>query len=123
MPVEIIEKSNFIDLDKVEMSKIMGVVHILEGVSITKNKNQSDLLGDFFESIIENEFKQSKGQFFTHKNIVRYITVIFQSHPYKNRSPFPITSPRYAPYYRTSSPLITVLKALPWQMKSTFIIP
>ena len=38
MPVEIIEKSNFIDLDKVEMSKIMGVVHILEGVSITKNK-------------------------------------------------------------------------------------
>ena len=73
MPVEIIEKSNFIDLDKVEMSKIMGVVHILEGVSITKNKNQSDLLGDFFESIIENEFKQSKGQFFTHKNIVRFI--------------------------------------------------
>lgn len=73
MPEEIIEKSNFIDLDKVEMSKIIGVVHILEGISITKNKNQSDLLGDFFESIIENEFKQSKGQFFTHKNIVRFI--------------------------------------------------
>lgn len=73
MPADIIAKSNFIDLDKVEMSKIMGVVHILEGISITKNKNQSDLLGDFFESIIENEFKQSKGQFFTHKNIVRFI--------------------------------------------------
>lgn len=73
MPLEIIEKSNFIDLDKVEMTKIMGVVHLLEGISITKNKNQSDLLGDFFESIIENEFKQSKGQFFTHKNIVRFM--------------------------------------------------
>lgn len=73
MPMDIISKSNFIDLDKVEMAKIMGVVHVLEGVSITKNKNQSDLLGDFFESIIENEFKQSKGQFFTHKNIVQFI--------------------------------------------------
>ena len=73
MPPEIIERSNFIDFDKVEMTKIMSVVHILEGISITKNKNQSDLLGDFFESIIENEFKQSKGQFFTHKNIVRFM--------------------------------------------------
>ena len=47
---------------------------------------------------------------------------LFFTRPYKNRSPFPITSPRYAPYYRTSSPLITVLKALPWQMKSTLIV-
>ena len=43
-------------------------------------------------------------------------------HPYKNRSPFPITPPRFAPFYRTSSPLIAVLKVLPWQMKSIFII-
>ena len=35
---------------------------------------------------------------------------------------FPITPPRFAPFYRTSSPLITVPKALPWQMNNIFII-
>ena len=43
-------------------------------------------------------------------------------HQYKNRSPFPITPPRFAPFYRTSSPLIAVPKALPWHTKSTRII-
>ena len=52
---------------------------------------------------------------------VHFIRLFFFHNPYKNRSPFPITSPRYAPYYRTSSPLIAVPKALPWQMNNTFI--
>ena len=47
---------------------------------------------------------------------------LFFTRPYKNRSPFPITSPRFALLYRTSSPHIAVLKALPWQMKSTLIV-
>lgn len=47
---------------------------------------------------------------------------LFFTHPYKNRSLQPITSPRFAPFYRTSSPLITVSKALPWQMNNTLII-
>lgn len=73
MPDEIISKSTFIDLDKVDISKIMSVVHMLEGISITKNKWHGDLLGDFFENIIETEFKQTKGQFFTPKNIVKFM--------------------------------------------------
>ena len=41
---------------------------------------------------------------------------------YKYRSPQLITPPQFAPLYRTSSPLITVSQALPWQMNNTFII-
>ena len=41
---------------------------------------------------------------------------------YKYRSPQLITPPQFAPLYRTSSPLITVSKALPWHTKSTRII-
>ena len=47
---------------------------------------------------------------------------LFFTHPYKNRSPQPITPPRFAPLYRTSSPLIAVPKALPWQMNNIRII-
>ena len=42
--------------------------------------------------------------------------------PYKSRSTHIYHSSQFAPLYRTSSPLITVPKALPWQMKSTLII-
>ena len=49
-------------------------------------------------------------------------SIFLPTHPYKNRSPQPITPSRFSPLYRTSSPFIAVLKALPWQMKSTFII-
>lgn len=59
--------------------------------------------------------------FYIHKNSI-FLLSIFLTHPYKNRSPTPITPPQFAPLYRTSSPLIAVPKALPWQIKSTFII-
>ena len=49
-------------------------------------------------------------------------SIFLPTHPYKNRSLAPITPPQFAPLYRTLSPLIAVLKALPWQMKSTRII-
>ena len=49
-------------------------------------------------------------------------SIFLPTHPYKNRSLAPITPPQFSPLYRTLSPLIAVLKALPWQMKSTFII-
>ena len=35
--------------------------------------NGKDILGNFFEGIIRDGFKQSKGQFFTHVNIVRFM--------------------------------------------------
>ena len=59
---------------------------------------------------------------FIHRTTTHFISLFCYPHPYKNRSPQPITPPRFAPLYRTSSPHITVPKALPWQMKNTFII-
>lgn len=54
--------------------KVRYVVEQLQSISLTKNKNsESDLLGDFFEKIVTEGFKQDKGQFFTHQNIVKFI--------------------------------------------------
>lgn len=54
-----------------ELSKIKYVVEAFQEVSLTKNKY--DVLGDFFERFLWDEFKQSKGQFFTHPNIVNFV--------------------------------------------------
>lgn len=54
-------------------NKVAYVVERLEDVSITKNKYEDDVLGAFFEAIVRTGFKQEKGQFFTHANIVRFI--------------------------------------------------
>ena len=55
--------------------KLCTVVSFLEGYSFTKNKfsANADVLGDFFEQTIGSEFKQGKGQFFTHRSIARFI--------------------------------------------------
>jgi len=58
----------------VSANKVRYVVEQLQGISLTKNDvNQNDVLGDFFESIVTEGFKQDKGQFFTHGNIVKFI--------------------------------------------------
>ncbi|MBM7702859.1 HsdM family class I SAM-dependent methyltransferase [Metabacillus iocasae] len=72
-PDDIIEKSTFIDLDKLSLNKVINAVKLIQGISLTENKNESDILGEFFESIISTQFKQDKGQFFTDTNIVRFI--------------------------------------------------
>jgi type I restriction enzyme M protein len=54
-------------------NKVAYVIERLEGVSITQNKFEDDVLGVFFEAIVRTGFKQEKGQFFTHANIVRFI--------------------------------------------------
>ena len=51
-----------------------------------------------------------------------FLLVLSSVYPYKNRSPHSVIQPQFAPLYRASSPLITVPKALPWQIKSTLII-
>jgi len=51
--------------------KVKYVVDLLQPISLTQNEH--DILGDFFEKIVWSEFKQSKGQYFTHPNIVRFI--------------------------------------------------
>ena len=51
--------------------KVKYVVEILQGISLTTNRY--DILGDFFEKIVRTEFKQSKGQYLTHTNLVNFI--------------------------------------------------
>lgn len=51
--------------------KVKYVVEVLQEISLTTNKY--DILGEFFEKIVRTEFKQSKGQYLTHVNIVRFI--------------------------------------------------
>jgi len=69
-------KSYVIDTKKFSLSKLKYTVQKFEGLSFVDGKNSfsgKDILGDFFEGIIRNGFKQSKGQFFTHINVVRFM--------------------------------------------------
>lgn len=71
-----IAKSFVIDTKKFSLSKLKYAVQKLEGLSLVDGKNSlsgKDILGEFFEGIIRDGFKQSKGQFFTHSNIVRFM--------------------------------------------------
>ena len=58
---------------KVSDSKIAYVIGRLEGISVTRNVHNGDLLGEFFEQIVSQDFTQSKGQFFTPPKIIRFI--------------------------------------------------
>jgi len=71
-----LKKSFVIDENKFSLSKLKYAVSELERFSFVDGKNSfsgKDILGDFFEGIIREGFKQTKGQFFTHINIVRFI--------------------------------------------------
>jgi type I restriction-modification system DNA methylase subunit len=58
---------------KVSDSKIAYVIGRLEGISVTRNVHNGDLLGEFFEQIVSQDFTQSKGQFFTPPKVIRFI--------------------------------------------------
>lgn len=71
-----LNKSYVIDENKFAINKLKFAISELERFSFVDGKNSfdgKDILGDFFEGIIREGFKQSKGQFFTHINIVRFI--------------------------------------------------
>ena len=62
-----LSKSYVIDSKKFSLSKLKYAVQKMEGLSFVDGKNSlsgKDILGDFFEGIIRNGFKQSKGQFY-----------------------------------------------------------
>lgn len=64
------------DLDKLkdiifDAPKVKYVVEVLQDISFLQNKY--DVLGDFFEKIVRQELKQTKGQYLTHQNIVDFI--------------------------------------------------
>lgn len=62
-----------INREQFSANKVAYVMEKLEGISITENKFEDDVLGTFFEAIVRTGFKQEKGQFFTHTNIVRFV--------------------------------------------------
>lgn len=71
-----LKKSFVIDENKFALNKLKYAVSELERFSFVDGKNSfdgKDILGDFFEGIIREGFKQSKGQFFTHINIVKFL--------------------------------------------------
>lgn len=71
-----LQTSYVIDRNKFSLSKLKYAVYSLERYSLVYVKNNvdgKDILGNFFEGIIRDGFKQSKGQFFTHVNIVTFI--------------------------------------------------
>ena len=74
--LERINKSYVIDSNKFTLDKLRYTVASLERYSFKDGKGSidgKDVLGDFFEGIIRTGFKQTKGQFFTNVNIVRFI--------------------------------------------------
>jgi len=71
-----LKKSFVIDENKFSLNKLKYTVAELERFSFVDGKNSfdgKDILGDFFEGIIREGFKQTKGQFFTHINIVKFM--------------------------------------------------
>lgn len=71
-----LKKSFIIDENKFSLAKLKYTVSELERFSFVDGKNSfdgKDILGDFFEGIIREGFKQTKGQFFTHINIVKFL--------------------------------------------------
>ncbi len=77
-----LKKSYVIDTKKFSLSKLKYTVQKLEGLSFVDGKNSlngKDILGDFFEGIIRDGFKQSKGQFFTLINVVIFMLLAVQA--------------------------------------------
>ena len=77
-----IEKSFVVDTKKFSLEKVKFTVQKLEKYSFVDGKNSisgKDILGDFFEGIIRDGFKQTKGQFFTHINIVKFMLWAIQA--------------------------------------------
>jgi len=70
-----IKQSVGIDREKIVPSRVAYVVERIQGLSLRENRHQKDgdLLGEFFEGIVSDGFKQDRGQFFTHTNIVRFM--------------------------------------------------
>jgi len=71
-----IDSANIVDRRKFGLNKLLYTVQQLEKVSFIEGRNSfggKDILGEFFEGIIREGFKQTKGQFFTPSNIVRFV--------------------------------------------------
>ena len=63
-----------IDPKEFSKEKVKSVVLALESLSITKGAAlHGDVIGAFFEEILRAGFKQDKGMYFTHSNLIKFI--------------------------------------------------
>lgn len=74
------------DSSRISPEKLAFVIGRLEGLSITENVHPGDLLGEFFEQIVSQDFTQTKGQFFTPMKIVRFMLELADAVPAAEKS-------------------------------------
>ena len=71
-----LEDSRVIDRNKFPLNKLVYTITAFENFSFIEGRNSldnTDILGDFFERITREGFKQDRGQFFTPITIVKFI--------------------------------------------------
>ena len=76
-----IDDDNIIHRNKFPLNKLIYTVQSLESFSFLEGRSSldgKDILGDFFESITRDGFKQNKGQFFTPTSIVNFLLYALQ---------------------------------------------
>lgn len=76
-----IDDDNVINRNKFPLNKLIYTVQALESFSFLEGRSSldgKDILGDFFESITRDGFKQNKGQFFTPTPIVNFLLYALQ---------------------------------------------
>jgi len=76
-----IDDDNVINRNKFPPNKLIYTVQALEIFSFLEGRSSldgKDILGDFFESITRDGFKQNKGQFFTPTPIVNFLLYALQ---------------------------------------------
>ncbi len=76
-----INESFIIDKKKFSLNKLKYTIQELEEYSFIEGRSSlggRDILGQFFEGIVRDGFKQNKGQFFTHSNIIKFILYTLQ---------------------------------------------
>jgi len=76
-----IDADNVINRIKFPLNKLIYTVQSLEHFSFLEGRSSldgTDILGDFFESITRDGFKQNKGQFFTPTNVVNFLLYALQ---------------------------------------------
>jgi type I restriction enzyme M protein len=76
-----IDDDSVINRNKFPLNKLVYTVQSLENFSFLEGRSSldgTDILGDFFESITRDGFKQNKGQFFTPTNIVNFLLYALQ---------------------------------------------
>lgn len=73
---KLLSDARIIDRNKFPLNKLIYTVQSLENYSFVEGRSyldNKDILGEFFEQITREGFKQNKGQFFTPTQIVKFL--------------------------------------------------